>query len=331
MKCTRCSAEIPAQSRFCLRCGTAVATQTTQMPTGYTPATPSAPFVQNNSGNKKLFATIGVLALVVIALGAFVAKGLVQKAGDNSKGQLVQAPGNGGSGALVQAPGDSKAASIVQAPGDSKPSPIVQEGVPYPADIIDYLKYLRAIEMEKRTILTNFGIEAKSMMATSNINIIGAMAGSEGDSGIDNAMDTYRKQSENAKLKAQQVSQSFEQLINKLEAYPKPVPPACIGLRDIYYKHLSRASTLSTDVMGLFASAPNPANGDERQNAASAVFAKAQGIIASNTEQKEMMDTANKELDEVRRQFHIANEWQVEDPQGGAGGLFGKMSGMLGL
>lgn len=331
MKCSRCSAEIPAQSRFCLRCGTAIpTTTTTQMPAGYNPNPAFTP--QRATDNKKLYATIGLLAVVVLALGAFVAKGLFQKPAQNDKGQLVQAPGMGTSGTLVQAPGDSKPAPIVQAPADSTPAPIVQQPgeAPPPADVMDYLQFLRGIEKEKIRILTEFSTTAKSMLSTSNINIIGAMAGAEGDNGIDAAMETYNKQKDDAKKQAQVVSDRFNALTTQL--YTRQPPSSCIPLRNAYAEHLAMASTLSSDVMDLFGgTGSTPLTGEERTQATGDVLAKAQKIISSNEKQKTMIEAADRELTEVYRKYHLRQDWNVTDPQEGGGGLFSKMAGMFNM
>src|SRR5262245_25402593 len=118
MKCARCSAEIPAQSQFCLRCGAAIS-NTAVNPTGYTAQMSMA---QPRANNRPLLIAVALLALLALGLGAYVAKGMLQKPGQASTGQLVQAPGAGKSSPLVQAPGESQQSPMVQAPGEPEPA-----------------------------------------------------------------------------------------------------------------------------------------------------------------------------------------------------------------
>jgi hypothetical protein len=234
MKCSRCSAEIPAQSRFCLRCGTAVpSTTTTQMPTGYNP-TMAAP--QRASGNKGLYAVIGLLAIAVLALGGFVAKGMFQKSADDKKGQLVQAPGMGSSGALVQAPGDSKMAPIVQAPGDSTPAPIVQQpdSAPNPADIDDYLQFVRRIEASKQQLLRKQLKDALVMMTKAKM-----LSATIEEENYNNAFNDIGKGlSYNA--------DEWEMLTREFQT--RTPPPSCVDLRNKYLDQLAKIQTMVIEV-----------------------------------------------------------------------------------
>lgn len=140
MKCQRCSAELPAQSRFCLRCGTPV-NNPASISTGYA-AAPVAATVP--SRNRVLLFVLVLLAVAVAAAGTYVARGLVQKRGDSASGALVQAPAQQTSAPLVQAPAEPINAPVVQAPGPAAPRPV---------DIEDYLAFLKQIEQEKQVLI----------------------------------------------------------------------------------------------------------------------------------------------------------------------------------
>ncbi len=310
MKCSRCSAEIPAQSRFCLRCGTVVATTNiSQTPTGYASPTPSAPFAQSNTGSKKLFATIGILALVVIALGAFVAKGLVQKAGDNSKGQLVQAPGNGGSGALVQAPGDSKAAPIVQAPGDSKPAPIVQQpDAPLPTDVMDYLAHLKKVETEKHRLLREGNAYLQTLASTLGAKITQGYMEFEKD-----GIDPRTIPSDAAKMTGK-----YDEQWNQLNGFfrGKNAPGSCAVLAQKYGDHLDKIQAAMSKIMTLLETPP--------ENLSTALQ-DVQGMRGGSGDIDAAMNAADRELEEVCRQFRLRKDFDISDQKasGGGGGLFG--------
>ena len=77
MKCARCSAEVPRQSQFCLRCGTPINAANNYAPPaspqGY--MAPSAP-----ANNRSMLAVIGALVVAVLAMAAWMVKSsLAQK------------------------------------------------------------------------------------------------------------------------------------------------------------------------------------------------------------------------------------------------------------
>jgi hypothetical protein len=165
MKCARCSAEIPRQSQFCLRCGNPVgvnsgsgAHSATVMPVSH--ARPGT--------NRNLMIIIAVLSLALVGvLGAVIGGKLVQKPGQTDANQLVQAPNSSGPSALVQAPALSTPAPIVQAPGDTHTPAIVQapsEPSVNTADIDDYLKFVRQIETLKQKLYHDQLADALRMM-----------------------------------------------------------------------------------------------------------------------------------------------------------------------
>ncbi len=309
MKCVRCSAEIPAQSRFCLRCGTAVptTTSTSQMPGGFSPTTP-APFVTSNSGSKKLFAVIGLLAIAVLALGAFVAKGLVQKKGDGDKGQLVQAPGMGGAGTLVQAPGDSRPAPMVQAPGDSKRAPLVQQpDAPLPTDVMDYLAHLRKVEATKHKLLREGNAYLQTLASTLGAKITQGYMNFDQD-----GADPRSLPKDTAKMAGK-----YDQQWNELNQYfrTKQPPASCAVLAQKYQEHLDKIQTAMIKIIGALES--NPEN---LQNA----LQEMQGMKGGSGDIDAAMNSADRELDEVCRQFRLRKDFDISDEKSGGGaGMFG--------
>lgn len=103
MKCARCSAELPGQSQFCLRCGTPVGpaanfappVQPNMRPMPTVPAAPPA-------NNRSLIAVVSVLVVAVLAMAAWMVKS-----------------------SLAQKPGASAAPSLVQAPAQTSPGPLI--------------------------------------------------------------------------------------------------------------------------------------------------------------------------------------------------------------
>ena len=165
MKCSRCSAEIPLQSQFCLRCGTAIS-NTAANPSGYIPQiSMSAP-----TSNRNMIIVIGVLCALLLGLGGYVVMGM-QKASSNKNAGMVQSPGTGGAPGLVQAPAQSAPSGMMQAPADIPPAKIVQEpSAPSPTEIIDYLQFLKQIETSKQALIRRELGDALGMMAKAQIS-----------------------------------------------------------------------------------------------------------------------------------------------------------------
>ncbi len=153
MKCSRCSAEIPAQSQFCLRCGTPVRGSAPSMTGPVRPTAPAVPFAQPKSNRNPMLIIVIVLLLAVMSLGAML---MVQKAARSDNGKLVTAPANSGPGGLVQKPAEANPNTTVQAPAEAHPNGVVQQPdttQPFPADIDDYLKFVKRIEQKKQVLM----------------------------------------------------------------------------------------------------------------------------------------------------------------------------------
>ena len=228
MKCTRCSAELPVQSQFCLRCGTPIQ----RAPSATAPIMPQAgsPFAPPKSNNKPMLAIVGVLVLAILALGGVVVKGLMtKKAEANNAGQLVQAPGAANTGGLVQAPGDGNPNQLVQAPADSKPGNVVQkpnEATPFPSDIDDYLKFLKRIEARKQELIRKQTGDALLLLTQAK-----GLSATIEESDYNNTFSNINK---NMNYNAGE----WETLTRELET--RTPPEACRDLHNKYYDQLGK-------------------------------------------------------------------------------------------
>ncbi len=141
MKCARCSAEVPRQSQFCLRCGTPINAAANYAP----PVAQHAPMPLPTNNQRPLYAIIGLLAVAVLAMvGWMVKSSLAQKPGETKGSSLVQAPAQTSPGPLVQAPGETTAQTPIIAP----PTQPTQK--PDYSDIDDYLRFVRQVEAQIR-------------------------------------------------------------------------------------------------------------------------------------------------------------------------------------
>ena len=301
MKCARCSAEIPAQSQFCLRCGTPL--HATAMPMNTAPVASASPAPPRT--NKPLIAAITVLVLAILGVAAFfVRSALTQKAANPNSGQLVQAPGEGGAGALVQAPGDSHAGAPVQAPADSNPNRVVQKPAPVinTAEIDDYLRFVKGIEEQK------IGLVKQELAA--------ALASQAGQLAKQAEAATDDQKSKDYLPGVAKENSGFAGDWDRLtRAFNGRVPPqSCIQLHDAYYSHLGK-------IQGQFAAYQNAlATAQSDPNKALQALTAMQGT--ASVEADKSARAADDELYDICRKYNLRKEFDIKtDPSGSTGSL----------
>ena len=223
MKCARCSAEVPRQSQFCLRCGTPINAANNYAPPappqGYT--APAAP-----ANNRSMLAVIGVLVVAVLAMAAWMVKSsLAQKPGATNAPSLVQAPAQMGTGPLIQAPGASNTTPIVVAP----PSQPMQQ--PNYADIDDYLKFVRQVD------ITRLGLQSEQLA-----NLLKTQASHLGEQAEAAQDDEKSKQYlPNVNKPIKNYADDWNTLTKKFLA--RTPPPSCVDLHDKYYDFFAKVQT----------------------------------------------------------------------------------------
>ena len=226
MKCSRCSAEIPAQSQFCLRCGTPVRGNVPAMAGPVRPSAPIAQMAPPKSSRNPMLAIVALLVLAVLGLGAMV---LIQKAGRSDPGKLVAAPANAGNGGLVQKPAEATSGATVQAPAETKPNAIVPQpdnAQPFPADIDDYLKFVKRIERQKQALIGTETGDALLMMTQAK-----ALSATIEEKDYTDAF-------KNMKSTMQKNSQDWNALTQEFNN--RQPPPACVDLRNKFLNQLGK-------------------------------------------------------------------------------------------
>lgn len=226
MKCSRCSAEIPAQSQFCLRCGTPVRGNAPAMTGPARPTAPAASMAPPRSNRNPMLAMGIVLILAVMSLGAIL---LVQKAGKSENGKLVAAPANAGPGSLVQAPTEANRNATVQAPAEAKPNGVVQQPdttQPFPADIDDYLKFLKRIEQKKQALIRTQTGDAL-LLLTQAKGLSATIEEKDYNDAFKNMNGTMQKNSQDWNALTQEFTN-------------RQPPPACVDLRNKFLDQLGK-------------------------------------------------------------------------------------------
>jgi hypothetical protein len=218
MKCVRCSAEIPAQSQFCLRCGSPVY-GTAANPSGVFTPTLAPP----RSNTKPLLITlIALLVLVAVGLGAVLVRGsLVQKPAQSTPTTLVQAPGQGSPNNLVQFPAESEPNKVVQVPTETAPPP---------TDVIDYLAFLKKIEASKQALIR----KEMGDLLTQLPEVKGLSASTDGGD-YDSVFGNLSKSTNYSADEWNQLTTEFQQ---------RTPPDSCRDLHNKYYDQLGKIQAM---------------------------------------------------------------------------------------
>lgn len=246
MKCTRCSAEIPAQSQFCLRCGLPLRPGAGASAAG----PPAAAIPQPAQNNRALVIVSGILALALIALLAFVGYGyLTQKPSNAGGGQLVQAPGAPGAGTLVQAPANPGSGASIQAPAEPTKSPLTAPAQKVnTSEIDDYLRFVKGCEDQKMTI-------TRKQLADTLANYAGQL-GKQAEAATDD-----QKSKDYLPSVSRDSAQYDKQWDDLVKYFNTRTPPSsCVELHDKYYAYLGKTEGMFVKLSSALAEAQSDPN-----------------------------------------------------------------------
>ncbi len=295
MKCTRCNSEIPAQSRFCLKCGapiphgdTSIRQPQIQRSVPTTTRYPE-PTPQSGTGKKWILPTVlGLLLLVGVGVWGLSSR-LTQKASTPAP----PAP-------LVQAPAQSNTGTLVQAPAQNNPAPVVQQPAaagPDTSAITNYLAFLQNIEATKQQIISE---ELGSAIST-----YGNLTPNE-----------VKAESSSAKAKqflpkinqdSQNITQLWLRLISKFESVEPP--PACTQLAKDYDTHLNLIEGMFTEVHSSLQQAQSDPNG---------AIKALTSMMGSSSQADTSAAQADADLSAVCSQYHLTKEFSITTGSGAA-------------
>jgi hypothetical protein len=283
------------------------------MPVALRPLTP------DRSDRRALYLVIGALGLAVLALGAMVVRGqLAQRGAQIDSGNLVQAAGQSSAGPLVQVPGEAaKAQPLVQKP-DTPP-----ENAPVPADVLDYLAWLKQIERQKRDLINAHASRLETIVATLPGDIIkNLLQDITNDSpGGQDAAHPRVTMEEVEKMIAQVTTDWNSIAVTFNQRTP---PNSCRELHARYYDHLNTAGQQFVEVMTIFSRAFSGQQSDIRA-ARTDLAAGVQGM-SSKTDQS--MRQADHALADVCRTFRITKDFEIGEDKRSSGSGLGGLLGM---
>lgn len=299
MICKNCSAKLPNDARFCLKCGFAIPLQPSQ-PVAARPApslsTASAapPFAPYKSEPlPKKWIAVGLLLLVLGVAGAMYWKSsrVTGAAGNSVLGNLVNAPGSGRGVDMVQAPGEAPKNEMVQAPGQGKERPI---------EIEDYLKFLKEIENTKQRLIRSQTGEALKMLTRAQTLRATIEEETYNDTfkGINNTMN-YQ-------------AEDWNKLTTQFQS--KAPPAACQELHDKYYDHLGKLQTIIMQV--------NDAMNAVNKNPQEALGKLTQLQGKASIDMDEAIRKADDSLSDVCSKAGIRKDFDVRGDASSSGSLF---------
>ncbi len=295
MKCTRCNSDIPAQSRFCLKCGAPVSSgdpgQRQPQAQRTVSGTTRYPETTTQPGGSKRWVVPAVLTLLVVAgLGVWgLSSRLTQKAATpTSPAPLVQAPAQPNVGTLVQAPAQTNTAPIVQQPAASAPDN---------SAITNYLAFLQNIEATKQQII--------SQELGNAISTYGNLTPDEvkAESSTSKAKQFLPKINQDS----QNITQMWSELIEKFENVTPP--PACTQLARDYDTHLNLIEGMFTKVHTSLQQAQSDPNG-----AINALTS----MMGSSSQADQSAAIANDDLRAVCSQYHLSKDFSITTGSSGA-------------
>lgn len=242
-----------------------------------------------------LLIAIAVLLIALLGVGAI----LLQKANKGDTGKIVAAPADAGNGGIVQAPAAATPNQTIQAPAQANPAPVVQQpdaAPPFPADIDDYLKFVKEIERKKQALISKQLGDALLMMTQA-----------KGLSGTIEEKD-YTDAFNNMNATMQKNSQDWNNLTRDFSA--RQPPQACVDLRNKYLNQLGKIQAVTFAVNDAMAHV---------QSDPSNVLHMLTGMQGkASAEVDSAIEAADGALADVCDKYHLKKDFDIRGDSGSA-------------
>jgi len=244
-----------------------------------------------------LVAVVTVLVLAVLGLGAMV---LVQKAGKSDPGKVVAAPANAGPGGVVLAPAEGTPNRVVTAPEQVKTPEVVPQPdntQAFPADIDDYLKFLKRIEARKQALIRSQTGDLLLMMTQAK-----ALSATIEEKDYN---DTFKSMNGNVQKNSQDWNALNQEFNNR-----QP-PPACVDLRNKYLDQLGKIQS------SIFAVSDALAHVQSNPQDALHVLTGMQGQASANIDAS--IEAADSALADVCDKYRLKKDFDIRGDSSSTG------------
>ena len=286
MKCGRCGSEVPPGALYCMKCGASLAT-----PAGRT------------SRRIPIPAIIAILLLVLAAaLAGYRILNPTSRLGAVAPGgQLLEASGRARPGGPIL-DRSARVPSGGPVTGQTATSP-----PPPPADVVDYLKFLK--DVEKRRLLLERQQIAELLKQSANLTYPGATADwttNEPERQVNRIYSDFQNSLAQWANQWQELSRYF---------LSKQPPQSCITLRDKYYDLLGKTAGSIASVGNSFSKAMG---GDPGAALEALTRQQGSGMGTPSREVHDACSAADDELARVCQQFNIPKDFSIQDDTGGS-------------
>lgn len=304
MKCPRCAAEVPAKAQFCMKCGAARASGT---PGGA--ATVARPFISvapSTAPNRKPL-WIGIAVAALALAGAGIGWQLLSRSGKNAGARVIDSSGDALRGrSLSDRTGKVAMGNpLTDKDGAASPAP------PDPADVIDYLKFLK--EIERQRIATQRSNVSEALKQSSRLtagNLIAEMS--------DNPDERHNQDYANFQASLSKIAADWQALSSRF--LTKPAPQSCAALRDKYYDLLGKTNA----AIGVVLNSMSKALGGDAGAALDALTGiEGSGAGSASKSVSEACIAADDELAAVCEKFKLRKDFDIRDDLG-SGNLLGR-------
>jgi len=292
VKCARCSAEVPGQAQFCMRCGTAVAPVSAVVAAARRPS------------RRPLWIGLALLAVAALAAGGYR---LLNPAGAS---KVVDASGQVPVGADLT----GRSGRVAAGPDLSGRSGRITPPPPEPADVVDYLKFLKDVERQRVALVKQQTAGALGMSASlPGSNLLAEMQQKEED-----IQRSHEQTYEHFQAKIMEWQGQWNILSQHFLS--KPPPQSCQQLRDKYYDMLGKTA-------GAMVSLANSLSQAFSGNAEKALESLSSMRGTASQSIDDACAAADEELASVCGKFRLRKDFDIK-PDGGGASLFGGLGAL---
>ena len=287
MKCAKCGAELPANTRFCSGCGAALAASTGAQPVA---AAQRAVAASDSIRRKRILTGVGMVALLILAALGY--KLLM--------GGLLSAQGTAPAGP----PLTTRVGTV------PKPAPVTSATGPVapgaPQDVLDYLAFLKDIERQRIMLAKRHVSKAVVISTTITAGNLTAQMSDEPEKATGQAYNQFQELLATVSSEWQQLSAQF------LSVNP---PSTCKPLHDRYYEVLRQTTAGVTNVATSMAQA---LSGDPSKAIESLTAMQGAGMGSASRSVTDACKAADQELGAVCGKFGIRKDFDIQDDSSGA-------------
>jgi hypothetical protein len=191
---------------------------------------------------------------------------------------------------------------------------VAQPGTGQPTDIIDYLRFLKEIETQKRLLL---GKQTGEFLHTMT-SFQGGTLTREMSDGSEDPNEGHRRDYKAMQKSMTDINKPWQELSDRFAQHP--APKSCEKLQELYYEVLGTASGQLAKVSNLFSQGIGSDPGS--------ALPQLSNMLSNETKNADKAcDIADRELGRVCDSYHVSKDFQIS-MEGGGNNLLNGLSGI---